>query len=92
MNRSDRDLFSRFARAHGLGFRQRRFLRRLASFYGLDGSGGPETSAAMVFFRPSYWSIFLRDARDGGNRRLPLERIQELAGKLFHGSVPGPQG
>ena len=83
MSRSDRKLLSVFSRAHGLNRRERRLCRRLASRYGLDGNGGPETSPAMIFFRPSFWDVFLRDAQEGGGRRLKPEEIERLGAKLF---------
>ena len=83
MSRADRKLLASFARAHGLSRRERRLCRRLALHYGLDGSAGPETSPAMIFFRPSFWEVFLRDARDGGTRKLAPEEIERLAARLF---------
>jgi hypothetical protein len=83
VSRADRKLLASFARAHGLTGRERRLCRRLALHYGLDGSGGPETSPAMIFFRPSFWEVFLRDSRDGGERKLKPEEIERLGAKLF---------
>ncbi len=83
MSRGGKKLLAAFSRAHGLNRRERRLSRRLAIHYGLDGSGGPETSPAMIFFRPSFWEVFLRDARDGGERKLRPEEIEALGSKLF---------
>jgi hypothetical protein len=37
----------------------------------------------MIFFRPRYWEIFLRDALQDGDSRLPPEEIKNLALKIF---------
>jgi hypothetical protein len=86
MSRSDRKILASLERAHRLGFRQRRLCRRLAALYGLDGSA-PETSPAMLFFRPSWWDLFLRDARSSAELRLRPEAIEGLRDILF-GSRP----
>ena len=83
MSRDDRSLLENLARAHRLGFREKRLCRRLAKLYGLEGSDGPESGPAALFFRPSFWDVFLRDSLSSGDRRLPAVRIEALRDKLF---------
>ncbi len=82
MKRGDRRTFAAFAKAHRLGFADRRLCRRLAALYGLSGNG-PETSPAMLFFRPSFWDIFIGDARQGAHRRVRAEDIERLKARIF---------
>jgi hypothetical protein len=83
MSRAGRRLLAVFTGAHGLSRGERKLCRRLADRYGLDGRGGPETSPAMLFFRPSFWEVFSRDAREDGSRKLKAEEIERLRAKLF---------
>ncbi len=82
MNREDRRLLAAFERAHRLRFQERRLCRALIRRYGLDGSG-PRTSPALIFFRPSWWDVFIRDALGAGDRRLRPEAIEDLRARLF---------
>ncbi len=86
MTRWDRRLFSAITAAHRFTRREKSVCRRLARLYGLDGKRGIQSSPAMIFFRPSYWEVFLRDARQEGDPRLPPEEILSLAEKLFAGT------
>ncbi len=83
MTRGDRKLLAALARAHRLTFGERRLCKRLATLYGMDGSGGPDTIPAMLFFRPSFWDVFLRDAKEGGERGPRADEIEALRGKIF---------
>jgi len=83
MSRSDRKLFTAMTAAHRFNRREKRLCRRLAHLYGLDGKNGARSSPSMIFFRPSYWEVFLRDALEDGDRRLPPEEIKDLALKIF---------
>jgi hypothetical protein len=83
MTRGDRNVLAALVRAHQLTFRERRFCRRLARLYGLDGSGGPGTSPAMLFLRPSFWDVFRRDAEEAPDRRLPPAEIDRMKARLF---------
>ena len=67
---------------HGLARRDRKLVKTLASAYGFDGRGGPETSPLVLFFRKSFWEKFERDAADGRDRIDPRE-IHTLARTLF---------
>ena len=82
MSGAGRKLFSGLCRAHRLTRRQRKICRRLTSLYGLDGRDGPGSAPATIFFLPSYWERFTRDARRGRSA-VPAEEVEELAGKLF---------
>ena len=62
IERNAHKLHMALQKAHGLGRRERRLCRRILSLYSLDGKGGPSTSPAIIFFRPSFWEIFKRDA------------------------------
>jgi hypothetical protein len=80
---AERKFLKVLGRAHCLTFRERRSCRRLALLYGLDGRGGPETSPSMVFFRPSFWKVFLRDARTDPGSPVPADEIERLRERLF---------
>jgi hypothetical protein len=83
-----RKLLAVLGRAHRLTFRERRLCGRLASLYGMDGSGGPDTIPAMLFFRPSFWDVFLRDAAAGGGPRIRPERIAAVKAKILYPPLP----
>jgi len=83
MKWSERKLLKVLGRAHRLTFGERRSCRRLALLYGLDGRGGPETSPSMVFFRPSYWRVFVRDAQSDPASPVPFDEIERLRARLF---------
>ena len=83
MSRSDRMCLSTLERAHRLGFLERRLCRKLTALYGLEGQEGPDTSPSVIFFRPSFWDVFLRDARSGCLPGFNLATIQSLKSKLF---------
>ncbi len=82
MRGAERKLFSRLCRAHRLSRRERKICRRLTSLYGLDGRDGPESAPASIFFLPSYWERFTRDARRGRSG-VPSGAVEGLAAKLF---------
>ncbi len=94
MNRTARKLFSTLERAHRLSRREKKICRLLITIYGLNGKGGPASSPAVIFFRPSFWEIFQHDARDGRDGLDPRE-LSALAAKIFATGKPrgpSPQG
>ena len=82
MSRATRKLYSTLQKVHHLSRRERRICHQIIGLYGLDGKGGTASSPAVIFFRPSFWKIFQRDARDGRDGLDPHE-ISRLAAKLF---------
>jgi hypothetical protein len=69
--------------------RERRLCRRLAAAHGLHGRGGPETSPAALFFRPSLFEGPAETAKVS-RRRLDREELSALARKLFGAEPRAP--
>ena len=88
MSRTTRKLYSTLQKVHHLSRRERKICHQIIGLYGLDGKGGTASSPAVIFFRPSFWKIFQRDARDGRDGLDPHE-ISRLAA-IFLFSMPAP--
>ncbi len=89
MTRIERKFYRAIVKAHRLAWREKRLCRRLISLYGLDEGAKRTSSPLSIFFRPSFWETFARDAQDGKDRLDPAE-IRALARRLFAVSAPPP--
>ncbi len=95
MTRMQRKFYRTLVKAHRLAWREKRLCRRLISVYGLDEGAAVSSSVSSpvsssplsIFFRPSFWETFARDAQDGRDR-LDAGGIRALAAKLF--ALPPP--